>query len=51
MTIDDLPPLFDLSCKELFILTTRDVTGRMLADYERNGFDCLIHKDIVLIKR
>lgn len=50
MTFEDLP-CFDTGCRELFIMTTGDVTGRMLVDFERNGYDCLIYKKIVLIKR
>lgn len=50
MTTEDLP-CFDEEVRELFICTTHDVTGRMLADYERAGYDCLIHGKIVLIKR
>lgn len=44
-------PEFDLECKELIITTTNEVTGRMLSEYARNGWDCLIYKNIVLIKR
>lgn len=44
-------PSFDEDVVELIICTTNDVTPRMLAEYERNGYDTLLYKHIVLIKR